>query len=576
MPIQSKDLLEQLADLQLALEGFSFDQLTAREATALKASFEQFRNHLETQLWKPSPGQGHTHGHPIPQQQDQAPQETNSLIAAVSHDIRTPLNGIIGFSDLLREDTLSPKQREYAEAIGAASRSMLGMVNELLLYTRLKAGREAVVEVPFRISQILEEAGDFVKRSLGDRGVAFNTAISPQLPEVLVGDPSKLSQVLLNLFGNAVKYVSSGEITLEVKALRNPDTCTLSFEIRDTGIGIPADELPHIFKPYYQARQTPEVAGAGHGLGLSIVKKLIEQQGGRIGVESTVGAGTVFRFELPYKTGRSRELPQAPTMEPGQCRLQGARVLVFEDNPLNQKLLETRLKGWGCKVFHALKVPFGIRLLADQPIDLILMDLRMPEMDGFEAARRVRSHPSAGVRNIPIIAVTADFTAADSDRFRQSGLNDLILKPYSPEELYSKMAAYFRRGREQARDDSPLEKHRTATTVSLEDLERECMGNRDLLADLVGLLRNNLLEFAGRMKTHLGRKDLEAIKDAAHKIKPGLKMIRAGSLLGLVESIYKYSEQGRDLQQINLAYQEFLALYPQVEQALEIELNRRK
>lgn len=572
MPIQSKDLLEQLADLQLALEGFSFDQLTAREATALKASFEQFRDHLETQLWKPSAGPGH----PAPRQQDQGPQEANSLIAAVSHDIRTPLNGIIGFSDLLREGALSPKQREYAEAIGAASRSMLGMVNELLLYTRMRAGREAVVEVPFRISQILEEAGDFVKRSLGQREVVFKTAISPHLPEVLVGDPSKLSQVLLNLFGNAVKYVSRGEITLEVKALRNPDDCILSFVIRDTGIGIPADELPHIFKPYYQARQTPEAAGAGHGLGLSIVKKLIEQQGGRIGVESTVGSGTLFRFELPYKIGRSRELPEKPAKEPGRCQLQGARVLVFEDNPLNQKLLETRLKGWGCKVFHALKVPFGIRLLADQPIDLILMDLRMPEMDGFEAARRVRSHPSKGVGSIPIIAVTADFTAADSDRFRRSGINDLILKPYSPEELYSKMAAHYPRGKAGDQALTTVEKRPTGAMVSLEDLEKECMGNRQLLADLVGLLRNNLLEFAGRIKIHLGQNDHGAIRDAAHKIKPGLKMIRATSLLLLVESIYEVASLERDLGQIHRAYRDFLALYPQVEQALEAELNRRK
>jgi signal transduction histidine kinase/CheY-like chemotaxis protein len=573
MSIQSKDLLEQLADLQLSLEGFSFDQLTAREATALKASFEQFRNHLETQLWKPSPGKG-----PLPVQQEQNPQESNSLIAAVSHDIRTPLNGIIGFSDLLREDTLSPKQREYAEAIGAASRSMLGMVNELLLYTRLRAGKEAVVEVPFRVRQILEEAGDFVKRSLHSGEVDFKTTISPQVPEVLVGDPSKLSQVLLNLLGNAVKYVSRGEISLEVQALRNPDACTLSFEIRDTGIGIPADELPHIFKPYYQARQAPEVAGTGHGLGLSIVRKLIEQQGGRIGVQSTVGEGTVFRFELPFKTGRSRELPKTPPGKPSRRGLLGARVLVFEDNPLNQKLLETRLKGWGCKVFHAPRVPFGIRLLADQPIDLILMDLRMPEMDGFEAAKRVRRHASPVVRNLPIIAVTADFTAEDSERFKQAGINDLILKPYNPEELYSKMAGFFLKGREVARGDEPLEVHKAGAgeLLSLDDLERECMGNQDLLADLVSLLRNNLLEFAGRMKIHLQQKDLESIMDAAHKIKPGLKMIRATSMHSLVEAMYQFSLQGRDLQQIRRAYQDFLTLYPHVEQALERELNRRK
>lgn len=577
MPIKSRDLLDQIADLQLAIEGFSFEQLSVEEARTLKTSFDHFRNHLEAEIWKPARVKGGAkHRSPSTNPKNDF-METNSLIATVSHDIRTPLNGIMGYTDLLRETGLNPDQTEYLEAISSASSVMMGIISELLLFTRLKAGREPSVEMLFEPLKVLEQVREFVRMLLGEKDISFDISVEGELPEVLKGDPSKLSQVLMNLLGNAVKFVSRGSINLKVMTKEHEGGCILFIEVTDTGIGISADELPHIFKPYYQARQSPEIEVRGDGLGLSIVQKLIQQQGGSIQVESTPGSGTSFHIRMPYTTGKNSELLQKQVLPESAGELRGARILVFEDNPLNMKLLETRLKNWGCVVYNALKAPLGLSILKERPIDLILMDLRMPGMDGFEVSRRIRSNVSPVGRRIPIIAVTADFTAEDNRKFKSSGIDDLILKPYDSEELLAKLIFYCNKERKLTPEKSGTTAFtKTDSLVSLEYLEKECLGDTGMLEELVWLLNNNLLEFAGRMRIYLQQADYTGIQETAHKIKSGLKMIRATSLLDSVEAIHRNSMDKKNMTLIDLAYKQFLINCPLVQDALEIELKKRK
>ncbi|MEJ2585748.1 MAG: response regulator [Robiginitalea sp.] len=270
---------------------------------------------------------------------------------------------------------------------------------------------------------------------------------------------------------------------------------------------------------------------------------------------------------------------EAATTPVGELR--GMKILVFEDNPLNQKLLEARLKKWGCTVFTASKVPVGMNLLQQEEIDLILMDLRMPLMDGFQAARRIRGHREASVRRIPIIALTADISLAEGEKYRQSGIDDLLLKPYDPTSLYTAMVHGIRSCAN--RKDKPgigceplPELNLEDRLLSLEYLEGECMGDLRMLSDLVQLFRNNLLEFAGRMKVYLKERNLQAIGASAHKVLSGLKMIGATQLLSIVEGIYRASTETGDIRQAARAYEQFLALYPLVEEALEREMNKRK
>ena len=263
-----------------------------------------------------------------------------------------------------------------------------------------------------------------------------------------------------------------------------------------------------------------------------------------------------------------------------QGDLRGVRILVFEDNPLNQKLLESRLKKWGCTVFAADKVPAGIRLLQQESVDLILMDLRMPLMDGYQATRRIRQHRTASVRKTPIIALTADISAADRENYRESGIDDLLLKPYDPKSLFATLTHWTRRSAKQ--EDSwefrcePLpELSVGGALISLDYLEAECMGDHRLLADLVQLFRNNLLEFAGRMKFYLKKGNLSAIQACTHKVLSGLNLIGATQLLKVVEAINRAATDEMDLRQAACSYEEFLALYPMVEEALQREMDKR-
>ncbi len=577
MAITSKDLLDQLADLQLILEGYSFEKLNVEEARVLKSYFDTFRNHLEAKIWNPKA--------PLPKRPVDSgkpnPPDAHGMITAVSHDLRNPLSGILGFADLLADTELSPVQQKYLRAIRLASRSSLDIVDELLQYNRLRSGAERGPDTVFNPVTILGEVREYMQALLEQNPVKFELYVAGSLPEALVGDPSKLRRILMNLLENAVKYTGRGTIEMEVRSFHEKDTPILEFEISDTGKGISRGELPFIFKPYYQAGIPRE--GTGHGLGLSIVRKLIEEQKGRIEVESQEGRGTTFRFRLPYtrpETGGQHPRPEKPGSSSKE-QLKGKRILVFEDNPVNQKLLETRLQSWGCTVHTATKVPDGLRILGNKPVDLVLMDLRMPLMHGFEAARRIRQHRDDRVRSIPIIALTADVGSAGGEHYRESGMDDLLLKPYSPDILYAAIA-YWTGTNADRKEPRPFQRDVLSNLksddcpVSLDYLEAECMGDSRMLSDLVQLFRNNLLEFAGRMKFYLKEEDQPAILDSTHKVMSGIKLIGASRLLETVKEIHEAVTGAMDMPRAARAYQEFLKCYPQVEEALEREMNKRR
>lgn len=579
MPITSKDLLDQLADLQLTLEGYSFEQLNVEEARALKSYFDTFRNHLEEKIWNPQrqlpPG--------LPEANVSSSGDSPGMIASVSHDLRNPLNAILGFTELLGATRLDPDQQKYLQAIRLASGSSLEIIEELLQYNRLKSGPEKGVSVAFDPIGILREIRFYFQTMLEGRAVSLELYVEGSIPGALVGDPSKLRRILMNLLENAVKYTKEGTIELVVRPTAAKKGCTLEFEVSDTGPGIPGAELPFIFKPYYQAGLESKTAGAGHGLGLSIVKKLIGELNGSIEVHSRQGRGTTFRLRIPYETGPTGERP-GMAEKPGapfKGELQGVSILIFEDNPLNRKLLESRLSQWGCTVFMADKVPAGMRLLQAEDIDLILMDLRMPLMDGYQATRRIREHRKASVRRIPVIALTADISSAEGESYRESGIDDLLLKPYDPQTLFSTIAHWIRKSAETSdtwdfRCEPFPELNAGGKLVNLEYLEAECMGDHRMLGDLVQLFRNNLLEFAGRMKFYLREGNLPGIQACTHKVLSGLNLIGATQLLTIVEGIHRAASDRTDLREAARAYEEFLGLYPLVEEALLREMDKRK
>lgn len=563
--------------MEATLDDFSFEELSVAEAGRLKKLFDTFKTQLEKRIWGEVPEPSEPESKKKSQKLKSRSEEM--LIATVSHEIRTPLSGIIGFTDLLKETELTEEQLTQVNAIQSASGSLMEIINELLEYSKLSAGLEIFEEIDFNFFRIVQDVVYLCKTLMLGKEVELRVELDPNIPKDLMGDPSKLSQVLLNLLGNSIKFVEKGSILLKVDLLKEKrGEVWLQFMITDTGIGIAEEDLKHIFSSFKQATQQTFTKYGGTGLGLNIVKQIVQRLKGEIEVTSILGEGTTFVFSLPYKKGHPGK-EQGLSLGANPQEVKGMRVLVFEDNPLNVRLIEQRLKSWGCKTYVAENPLFGLKLMESTAIDLVLMDLRMPVMDGFEATQKIRSNKNKQIREVPVIALTADFTAEDKLECDQKGINDFILKPFSPEELLGKMIAnkkglptdYTAENKDDCRSQL-----RAGQLFSLDAVLEECMGELPLLEELIGLYQKNALEFIGQVKVHLKNKDHEGVAFASHKIKCGLKMMKTFGLCAIVEELHSLAKTNRDDKKMHLLYNRFVREYPKVEQQLNNALNDLK
>ena len=300
--MKPKNLLNQLAELENALQNFSFEELSTADAKRLKTSFDNFRDQLEGRIFGEVPAQ-------LPPNQPEADETTVEqrenrearLIATVSHEIRTPLSGIVGFADLLGESELNEEQYEQVNAIRAASKNLMDIINELLEYSKILAGLEHFDAVTFNFTDLIKETVYLCQSLKKDKEIYLKMDQDPLIPEILIGDPAKLNQVLLNLIGNSMKFVETGGITLNINLIKEKENKVwIEFVVSDTGIGISEEDLKHIFDSFRQANQEIFSRYGGTGLGLSIVRQIIDKLGGELEVTSRIHVGSTFRFTLPY------------------------------------------------------------------------------------------------------------------------------------------------------------------------------------------------------------------------------------------------------------------------------------
>ena len=583
--VKTENLLNQLKHLESTLSSFSFESLNATEAIMLKSSFKSFKNLMEAKIYNPE----------MPLEMGGAPKVSNSLkdegdtlsqetrfIAHISHEIRTPLNGIIGFTNLLREDDLNESQTKKVNAIHMASQNLLEIINEVLEYSKLSSGMEDFMEVDFNFHSLINDVVFLCQTLLVDRKIDLQLKIDKRIPATLVGDPSKLSQILLNLLGNSIKFVEKGFIRLEILLKKvSRDQYTIEFIVKDTGIGISEEQLNGIFQCFKQADAYTSSKYGGTGLGLCIVKELVEKQGGEISAKSQLGSGSTFTFTIPYRKGALGNLPKQTlssiNIQKGKELLNGAKILVFEDNQMNQHLIKEQLQKWGCKIYVTSDADKGMGILKTQTIDLILMDLRMPGLNGFQISRLIREDGQIG--EIPIIAVSADFTAKDEENCKASGINDFLLKPYTLDELLKKLL--------KAKKSTPLAMESKAllgtkmitgtpnTTFDLEGVLEDCCGEINVLEELIRLFKQNVYEFIGSVKINLKQGTFHEIGFAAHKLKAGLKMLKLEKLAILMVNMQQSGEAGEELK-LRSMFQDFLTQYPEYEREIDNAFVRIK
>jgi signal transduction histidine kinase/CheY-like chemotaxis protein len=366
------------------------------------------------------------------------------FLSTMSHEIRTPLNSILGFTNVLLKTDLSEKQKEFIQAIKTSGDSLIFLINDILDLAKVNAGKMTFEKKPFQIKKSITLIQNSFDLIIKEKNLEIVNEYDNNIPVMLVGDSNRFNQIFLNLMSNAVKFTHKGKITISIKLLSEDEVnATIEFAITDTGIGIAENKINLIFNVFEQAETGTSILYGGSGLGLSIVKKLVESQGGSIGLKSKEGEGTTFSFILPFeKTKMNIETKTEPKIIKLDSEIKNMRVLVAEDVVLNQLLIKMILSDFGFEHEVVANGKIAIEKLQTNTYDIVLMDLSMPEMNGFEATKYIRNILKS---NIPIIALTADVTITDVTKCKESGMNDYISKPIDEELLYSKMVELIKK-----------------------------------------------------------------------------------------------------------------------------------
>ncbi|WP_225865732.1 hybrid sensor histidine kinase/response regulator [Dyadobacter aurulentus] len=360
----------------------------------------------------------------------------SQFLSTMSHEIRTPMNAVIGFTHLLLQQNPRPEQMEYLNILKFSAENLLVLINDILDFSKIEAGKIEFEEVDFNVLSLLENIRSGILQKANEKGIMLKLKVSNPVNVTVVGDPVRLGQILTNLVSNAVKFTETGKVIISAEVTRREgDRITLDFKVEDTGIGIPPEKIENIFDSFTQATSDTTRKYGGSGLGLTITKRLLELQQSKIFVESEQGKGSVFYFSLSFKVSEKHFSEQNNGSTSNKFSLEGMRLLIVEDNAINVLLMRNFMKQWNVTYDVAENGLVALEKVQITDYDLVLMDLQMPEMDGYEATLKIRQLPA-------IIALTASAMMDIKDIAFTVGMNDYISKPFTPAELYSKIASY--------------------------------------------------------------------------------------------------------------------------------------
>jgi len=379
------------------------------------------------------------------QKAEEAASTKQLFMSTMSHEIRTPLNEVIGITNLLLQENPREDQMDFIKTLKFSGNHLLTLVNDVLDYNKMESGKVIFEQIQFNLSDFLDEIMRSYSFRSKAKNLSFNIKKASDIPIEVIGDPIRLNQILSNLLSNALKFTNEGGITVSIQELERADNRSkIEFIVADTGIGIPKDKHISIFDSFTQAASDTTRHFGGTGLGLSICKKLVELQGGTITIESEPNKGSSFTFVLKLGVNQKDNQVQTPDMKENFTGLEGKKILVAEDNKINYFVANKFLTGWGVTVQRAEDGQLALELIEKEDFDLILMDLHMPIMDGIEATRIIRKSDNPKIRDIPIVALTAAIMSESHDKIEDLSINDYVLKPFKPHDLFEKILKHIR------------------------------------------------------------------------------------------------------------------------------------
>jgi PAS domain S-box-containing protein len=497
------------------------------------------------------------------------------FLATISHEIRTPLNAIVGIGDLLTKTSLNPKQKEYADILRLSSRNLLGLVNNILDLSKLEAKAVQLEKKPFAIRTLTNSLIHTFKLKCNEKGVELISEIDDEIPNYIVGDPIKLSQVLTNLLGNAIKFTCDGHVKLAVKLnASSSEKLDLNFSVLDTGTGIPADKLQSIFEEFSQASYEVNLEYGGTGLGLTISQQLLKLHGSEINVASVLGQCSEFSFDITYEkyTNSFKEIDGDDSFR--RKKLDQAKLLIVEDNPVNIFVISEYLKEWKINFDVAKNGKKAIEAAKKKNYDVILMDLHMPVINGFEATSTIRN---LSLEKQPVIlALSATSREAIQSELDRAGIDDFISKPFGPADLHKLISNYIVTTSESEKVSEPFkdklgiitsEENKEASQKSI-DLSRFVKMANNKPEFLRKFIANTLIAFQDYLKDFQKAADLRGarqISELIHKSTMSVYYIQSDKLVQLLRDCQKcFEEKNANSEEIEAVIDQATAEFHQV------------
>jgi signal transduction histidine kinase/CheY-like chemotaxis protein len=469
----------------------------------------------------------------------EASEAKTSFLANMSHEIRTPLTAIIGFSEQLEKTNLDDNQRQFNNYIRNSSHHLFGLVNDILILSKLGIGKLNISKKPFNIRNTIEDVYHSQLFTADQKNINFTIGINDKVANRLLGDSIRIKQVLINLTNNAIKFTKKGKVEMNCKVLEESDESqTLQFQVIDTGIGIPAQKQDEIFSEFTQVDSSINRKYGGSGLGLTICKKLSDLMDGTIDFESHPGKGTTFNFTLNLEKVQHEDITDdgMDNIDISKKIPAELEVLLVDDDEMNRALGEIILTKFNIKITTALNGRQALEITSKRKFDLVLLDIQMPEISGLDVTREIRSNREGLNKNTPIIAVTANSLQSEVVKYFKAGMNDYLLKPFHEKELLEKIMSALNMNKEiniakKEFNNGSAGQGEKPPLFSLKNLEQDTFGNEEIKKKMLSLFIQNAKEHNKNLRSSLEEKNYKKLGEICHKMLPSYKHMEAMSIV---------------------------------------------